>query len=73
MRSKIAVYKDPSYDPATAADAQQDAMTDDEDDEQYPGIPTEELIDQMNQLELDAQDGHDGDYEGTEDAELEDV
>ena len=53
MRSKVLLFRDPDYDAATAAAEQEAAMTDDDAD--YPNVPVEELVDQMNQLELDAE------------------
>lgn len=54
MRSKVALYKDPAHNPAAAQQNRQDAMTDGDDDEDdLPDIPLEELLDDMNALQLE--------------------
>lgn len=70
MRSRVALYKDPAHNPA-AAQQQMDAMTDGDDDEDdLPEIPLDELLDDMNALQLEAggQEAHvtdeDEDMEG---------
>ena len=53
MRSKVALYKDPTHNPAAAQQSRQDAMTDGDDDEDdLPEIPLDELLDDMNALQL---------------------
>ena len=59
MRSKVALYKDPAHNPAAAQQNRQDAMTDgdaDEDENDLPDIPLEELLDDMNALQLEEGD-----------------
>ena len=53
MRSRVALYKDPAHKAAAAR--QMDAMTDgdDEDEDDLPDIPLEELLDDMNALQLE--------------------
>ena len=59
MRSKVALYRDPAHSPAAAQQNRQDAMTDgddDEDENDLPEIPLEELLDDMNALQLEEGD-----------------
>lgn len=52
MRSRVALYKDPAHKAAAAQ--KMDAMTDGDDDEDdLPDIPLEELLDDMNALQLE--------------------
>ena len=52
MRSRVALYKDPAH--KAAAVRQMDAMTDGDDDEDdLPDIPLEELLDDMKALQLE--------------------
>lgn len=52
MRSKVALYKDPAHKAAPAQGS--DVMTDGDDDEDdLPDIPLEELLDDMNALQLE--------------------
>ena len=52
MRSKMALYKDPGYDPAADAQARDSAMTDD-DEGDIPEVPLEELLDDLTALHID--------------------
>jgi nonsense-mediated mRNA decay protein 3 len=52
MRSKMALYKDPGYDPAADAQARDSAMTDD-DERDIPEVPLEELLDDLTALHID--------------------
>lgn len=52
MRSKMALYKDPRYDPAADAQARDSAMTDD-DEGDIPEVPLEELLDDLTALHID--------------------
>ena len=50
LRSKIAIYKDPNF-------VQHDRMTDGEDEgEELPDIPLEELLDDLTALQLQDED-----------------
>ena len=52
MRSKVALYKDSAHKPAPTQGS--DIMTDgDEDEDDLPDIPLEELLDDMNALQLE--------------------
>jgi nonsense-mediated mRNA decay protein 3 len=59
LRSKVALYRDPEYDPSTAAAAREDAMTDDDEDDGVFDIPLEELLDDLAALTVeDGEDDH---------------
>jgi hypothetical protein len=61
MRSKVAVYRDPEYDPAAAAAAREDAMTDDDgEDDGDLGIPLSELLDDLAALDIQEDEGGGG-------------
>lgn len=55
MRSKMALYRDPGYDPAVDAQLNESAMTDD-DDGDMPEVPLEELLDDLTALHLDEEE-----------------
>lgn len=68
MRSRVALYKDPAHNPAAARQA--DAMTDGDDDEDdLPEIPLDELLDDMNALQLE--EGANGGPADDEDEDME--
>ena len=52
MRSKMALYRDPGYNPAADAQLRDSAMTDD-DDGDLPEVPLEELLDDLTALHID--------------------
>ena len=52
MRSKVALYKDPEYNPAADAQLRDSAMTDD-DEGDLPEVPLEELLDDLTALHID--------------------
>ena len=52
MRSKMALYRDPGYNPATDAQLRDTAMTDD-DEGDLPEVPLEELLDDLSALHID--------------------
>ncbi len=58
MRAKMALYRDPAYDPVAEAERRAAAMTDDEEGD-VPEVPLEELLDDLAglQLEQDEQPG----------------
>ncbi|CAL8460889.1 g420 [Coccomyxa elongata] len=58
MRAKMALYRDPAYDPVAEAERRAAAMTDDEEGD-VPEVPLEELLDDLAglQLEEDEQPG----------------
>lgn len=62
MRSKVALYRDNSH-PAPGVPADDSAMSEDYDDEEdFPQVPLEELVEQMNHLGMD-QDDEESDLE----------
>ena len=68
MRSRVALYKDPAHKPAPVQDS--DAMTDGDDDgDDLPDIPLEELLDDMNALQL--QETDEASVVGDEDEDME--
>lgn len=61
MRAKVALYRDPAYDPAVEAQRREAAMSDSEGDDEeggVPQVPLEELLDDLDALHLD-EDGED--------------
>ena len=52
MRSKMALYRDPGYNPAADAQLRDSAMTDD-DEGDVPEVPLEELLDDLTALRID--------------------
>ena len=52
MRAKMALYRDPGYDPAVDAQLRDSAMTDD-DEGDLPEVPLEELLDDLTALHID--------------------
>ena len=52
MRSKVALYRDPEYNPAADAQLRDSAMTDD-DEGDLPEVPLEELLDDLTALHID--------------------
>ena len=52
MRSKMALYRDPGYNPAADAQLRDSAMTDD-DEGDLPEVPLEELLDDLTALHID--------------------
>ena len=54
MRSKVALYRDPAYNPALARQQREAAMTDTDEDD-LPEIPLEDLLDEMSALQLEGQ------------------
>lgn len=52
MRSKMALYRDPAYDPVAEAERRAAAMTDDEDGD-VPEVPLEELLDDLAGMHLE--------------------
>ena len=72
MRAKVALYRDPAYDPAAEAQRREAAMSDSDGDGEdgVPQVPLEELLDGLDALHLD-EDGdeqHDGGGHGAGDA-----
>ncbi|CAL5219010.1 g766 [Coccomyxa viridis] len=51
MRSKMALYRDPGYNPAADAQLRDSAMTDD-DEGDLPEVPLEELLDDLTALHI---------------------
>ena len=62
MRAKVALWRDPAYDPAAEAQRRDAAMTESEEDEQdgVPQVPLEELLDDLDALHLDEGEEHEG-------------
>lgn len=56
MRQRVALFKDANYDAAAAAAARMSAMTEDEEDD-LPEVPLEELLDDLMAMTLDAREG----------------
>ena len=55
MRAKIALYKNPDFSAARESEGQQASMSDDEDGEpDFPEILLHELVDEMQEMQLDA-------------------
>ena len=52
MRAKMALYRDPAYNPVAEAERRAAAMTDDEDGD-VPEVPLEELLDDLAGMHLD--------------------
>jgi nonsense-mediated mRNA decay protein 3 len=55
MRAKVALYRDPGYDPVAEAERRAAAMTDDEEGD-MPEVPLEELLDELEALQIDEED-----------------
>lgn len=55
LRAKMALYRDPNYDPVAEAERRAAAMTDDEDGD-VPEVPLEELLDDLAGLQLDEEE-----------------
>lgn len=55
IRSKVALYRDPNYDPVAEAERRAAAMTDDDEGE-VPEVPLEELLDELEALQIDEED-----------------
>ncbi|PSC72831.1 60S ribosomal export NMD3-like [Micractinium conductrix] len=61
MRARVALYKDPAFNPAAAAPAPAGGMADsDEEDGDVPQVPLEELLEDLAALGLDEGEEHDG-------------
>ena len=62
MRAKVALYKDGKYAAAMEQIANRNAMTEDgnEDDEDLPEVPLDELLDDMAGLQLEDSETADG-------------
>jgi nonsense-mediated mRNA decay protein 3 len=58
VRAKMALYRDPKYDPVAEAERRAAAMTDDEDGD-VPEVPLEELLDDLAGLQLDEEEQED--------------
>ncbi len=55
LRAKMALYRDPAYNPVAEAERRAAAMTDDEDGD-VPEVPLEELLDDLAGLQLDEEE-----------------
>ena len=60
MRSKVALYRDPAYNPAAAPPHGMADSDDDEDGEGVPQVPLEELLDDLAALGLEEEEEEGG-------------
>lgn len=64
LRSKVALYRDPAYDPVAEAERRAAAMTDDEDGD-LPEVPLEELLDDLAAMQLEEDEEDESSEVGT--------
>ncbi|KAL4447194.1 hypothetical protein ABPG77_007227 [Micractinium sp. CCAP 211/92] len=68
MRARVALYRDPGFNPAAVQQQQQAAMADtDEDEGDVPQVPLEELLEDLAALGLEEGDGDEEDDGGSVD------